>query len=95
MVKNNQTNDFNDNIILNVQSIELNDEPTSNNHACNKQYVDNIIADETLCTNTRNFDMKGSNITNIDFLQINYDPQIDTHPVTRRYFDRMVDENTI
>ena len=28
LVKNNITNDFNDNIILNVQSIEINDEPT-------------------------------------------------------------------
>ena len=27
LVKNNITNDFNDNKILNVQSIELNDEP--------------------------------------------------------------------
>ena len=26
LVKNNQTNDFNDNIILNVQSLEINDE---------------------------------------------------------------------
>ena len=42
---------------------------------CNKKYVDNIITDESLCTNTRHFDMKGHEyITNIDFLQINYDP---------------------
>ena len=43
LVKNNITNDFNDNKILNVQSIEINDEPSSNNHACNKEYTDNIL----------------------------------------------------
>ena len=31
LVKNNITNDFNDNKILNVQSVEINDEPSSNN----------------------------------------------------------------
>ena len=41
LVKNNITNDFNDNKILNVQSIEINDEPSNNNHVCNKEYVDN------------------------------------------------------
>ena len=40
LAKNNQTNDFNDNIILNVQSIEINDDPTSYNHVINKKYVD-------------------------------------------------------
>ena len=34
LVKNNQTNDFNDNIILNVRSIQINDLPTSNDHVC-------------------------------------------------------------
>ena len=34
LVKNNITNDFNDNIILNVQSIEINDDPTSNDQRC-------------------------------------------------------------
>ena len=54
LVKNNQTNDFNDNIILNVQSIEINDEYTSDNHAANKSYVDNIITHESLILkNTR------------------------------------------
>ena len=43
LVKNNITNNFNNNIILNVQSLEINDEPTSNKHATNKEYVDNIL----------------------------------------------------
>ena len=95
LVKNNQINYFNDNIILNVQSIEIKDEPSSNNHACNKEYTDKIITHENLITNTRNNDMKAKILTNVNFLQVNYDPQIKTHVVTRRYFDRMVDKNTI
>ena len=66
LVKNNQTNHFNDNIILNVQSIEINDECTSDIHAANKIYVDNIITHESLITNTRNNDMKGFNLTNVN-----------------------------
>ena len=41
LVKNNITNDFNDNKILNVKSIELNDEPINDTDAVNKLYVDN------------------------------------------------------
>ena len=37
LVKNNQTNDFNDNIITNVQSIKINDDPTSDDHVANKK----------------------------------------------------------
>ena len=39
------------------RSIEINDECTSDNHAANKKYVDNIIT-KSLIINTRNFDMK-------------------------------------
>ena len=41
LVKNNITNDFNDNKILNVKSIEINDEPINDTDAVNKLYVDN------------------------------------------------------
>ena len=95
LVKNNVTNDFNDNKILNIQSIELNNECTNNNHAANKEYVDKIITNESVITITRNSDMKGFNLINVNFLQVNYEPQISFHVVTRSYFDRMVDDNTI
>ena len=69
--------------------------PTSNNHAANKEYVDNIITDETLCTNTRHFNMNDFNITNIRFLGVNQRPQVDSHVVNLEYFNDKVDENTI
>ena len=95
MVKNNQTNDFNDNIILNVQSLKINDNPTSNNHAANKEYVDNIITHESLCINTRHFNMNDYNITNIRFLGVNQKPQVDSHVVNLEYFNEKLDESTI
>ena len=51
LVKNNQFNNFNNNIKLNVQSVEINDAPTSNNHSTNKKIVDNIITHESLLKN--------------------------------------------
>ena len=48
LVKNNQTNNFNDNIILNVNSIQINDDPSDNSHAVNKLYVDDKLDKNTL-----------------------------------------------
>ena len=40
MVKNNQNNDFNNNEITNVKSIQINDDPISPQDATYKKYVD-------------------------------------------------------
>ena len=48
LVKNNQTNDFNDNIILNVRSIQINDNPSNNDHVVNKKFVNDEIDSNTI-----------------------------------------------
>ena len=40
LVKNSITNDFNDNIVLNVRSIQINDDATNDDHVVNERYVD-------------------------------------------------------
>ena len=48
LVKNNQDNDFNDNKLTNINSIIINNNPTDNNHVCNKKYVDDELDKNTL-----------------------------------------------
>ena len=48
LVKNNQSNDFNDNIILNVRSIQINDDPSNDNHVSNKKYIDDELDKNTI-----------------------------------------------
>ena len=48
LVKNNQSNDFNDNIILNVRSIQINDDPSNDNHVSNKKYIDDELDKKTI-----------------------------------------------
>ena len=48
LVKNNQSNDFTDNIILNVRSIQINDDPSNDNHVSNKKYIDDELDKNTI-----------------------------------------------
>ena len=48
MVKNNQDNDFNDNILTNIDSITINRNPTSSNELANKKYIDGSIGEDTI-----------------------------------------------
>ena len=48
IVKNNQTNDFDDNIITNVRSIQINNIPINNSDGVNKKYVDDNIDQSTI-----------------------------------------------
>ena len=108
LVKNNITNDFNDNKILNVQSIEINDEPTNINHACNKEYVDSKtdyfstyldnnrpLGPENVAESKGHIDMNNFNIENVRFMSINQDPQVNSHPVILSYFNKHLDESSI
>ena len=47
LVKNNQSNDFNDKIILNVRSIQINDDPSNDNDVSNKKYIDDELDKDT------------------------------------------------
>ena len=82
---------LNDNIILNVQSIEINDECTSDNQAANKEYVDYIITHESLITNTRNNDMNDTKLLNLDSITINRNPSLDNEVVNKSYVDSKTD----
>ena len=48
LVKNNQDNNFNNNIISNIQSIEINNDPTNNKHGINKKYLDDKLDNDTI-----------------------------------------------
>ena len=47
MVKNNQDNDLNDNKLTNLDSITVNRNPTSDNEASNKKYIDDQLDKNT------------------------------------------------
>ena len=48
LVKNNQDNDFNDNKLLNLDSVTVNRNPTLDNELSNKKYIDNELDKSTL-----------------------------------------------
>ena len=48
LVKNNQDNDFNDNKLTNINSITINNNPSDDNHVCNKKYVDDELDKNTI-----------------------------------------------
>ena len=92
LVKNNITNDVNDNKILNVQSIELNDEPsTMIIMLVIKIYVDNktdnfysnflIIRNEHVLTAKGHINMNDLILKMLMFYEYNRtDPQVNSHP---------------
>ena len=48
LVKKNQDKDFNDNKLININSITINNNPTDNSHVCHKKYIDDTISEGTL-----------------------------------------------
>ena len=48
LVKNNQDNDFNDNKITNLDSVQVNRNPSSDNELANKEYIDDSIREGIL-----------------------------------------------
>ena len=48
LVKNNQDNDFNDNKLININSITINNNPTDDNHVSNKKYIDDELNKNTI-----------------------------------------------
>ena len=48
LVKNNQDNDFNDNKITNLDSVQVNRNPSSDNELANKKYIDDSKGEGTL-----------------------------------------------
>ena len=48
MVKNNQDNDLNDNKLTNLDSIQVNRNPISDNELANKKYIDDELDKNTI-----------------------------------------------
>ena len=48
LVKNNQDNDFNDNKLININSVQVNRVPDSENESANKKYINDSIGEGTL-----------------------------------------------
>ena len=48
LVKHNQDNNFNDNKLTNINSITINNNPSDDNHVCNKKYVDDELDKNTI-----------------------------------------------
>ena len=48
LVKNNQDKNFNDNKLLNINSITVNNNPIDDNHVSNRKYVDNELNKNTI-----------------------------------------------
>ena len=48
LVKNNQDNDFNDNKLINLDSIKINRNPISDNEVSNKKYIDDELDKNTI-----------------------------------------------
>ena len=48
LVKNNQDNNLNDNKLTNINSITINNNPTNDDHVCNKKYIDDELDKNTI-----------------------------------------------
>ena len=48
LVKNNEDNDFIDNKLTKINSITINNNPTDDNHVCNKKYIDDELDKNTI-----------------------------------------------
>ena len=98
LVKNNQDNNFNDNIILNLKSIQINDAPINEDHAVNKKYIDDNFltnADTSLVRNNQSNNFNNNIISNIQSIEINNDPTNNKHGINKKYLDDKLDNDTI
>ena len=98
LVKNNITNDFNNNIILNVRSKQVNNDPSDDDHVVNKKYVDAQFltkSDSSIVKNNQDNDFNNNIITNVRSIQINDSPTNDNHVSNKKYIDDQLDTTTI
>ena len=98
LVKNIQTNDFNDNISLTVRSVQINDDPSSDNHVVNKNYVDDDFLtkkDSSIVKNNQNNGFDNNDITNVKNIEISNSPTNDNHVITKKYLKDELDTSRI
>ena len=98
LVKSNQINDINDNMILNVRIIQINDEASSDDHALNRKFVDDEFlskTDSSFVKNTQDKDFKINTITNVRNIQINYIPTNSNQLTNKKYLNDELDTTTM
>ena len=92
------TKDFNDNIILNVRSIQITDDASSDDHAVNRKYVDDHFStktDSSIVKNIQNNDFNNNIISNVRSIQINNLPANDNEVIYKKYLNDVLDTNTL
>ena len=70
-------------------------DPINIQHACTKNYADNLFNDPSIVKNDAHIDLNDRNITNCRFLSVNQSPQIDSHLTAKLYVDNAIDESSI
>ena len=70
-------------------------DPINIQHACTKNYADNLFNDPSIVKNNTHIDLNDRNITNCRFLSVNQLPQIDSHLTAKLYVDNSIDESSI
>ena len=98
MIKN---KDFNNSSSSNILEIPLNLEPTDDNHAANKPYVDSLsennknLRDLFTVFNDQDTEFDEKNIKKLDSLTSNRNPILDNELSNNKYVDDSLGESTI
>ena len=67
-------------------------DPINIQHACTKNYADNLFNDPSIVKNNAHIDLNDRNITNARFIQVNQLPQIDSHLTAKLYVDNAISD---
>ena len=90
LVKNNQNNDFNNNEITNVKSIQINDDPITLQDVTNKKYVDTTLDETSILRNNKQNSLNNNELINVKSIQISNDPLNPLGVTTKRHVDSKV-----
>ena len=81
-----------------MRSIQINDDPSNNDHVVFKKYVVDEFLTKThssVVRNSRKIDFNDNIITNVKSIQINDLPTKDNDVKNKKYIDDELDKNTI
>ena len=90
-VRNDKNNDFNNHSSTNISQITLNSEPTDDNHAATKSYVDSLSGndrnrrDMSTVSNDQDNEFDNIRLTNLDSITVNRHRTSDNEPSTEKY----------
>ena len=87
VVRNNIDNNFNNNKLTNISSIEINNNPILDDEVANKNYVDLTVDENSLLRNNKPISVSSIQITN--------DPISNQDATNKQYVDQTVDNGSI